>query len=263
MKLYERDFTKLTINEETELGALQQQDLVANTRHLKVIRPIQNKVLRHHQSLFPNNYLDIVELEDHGLLGQQIETFKELLDSSGVNEQAILKFIKHEQAYFIIASLLKSYFRFGHHDAYLFPEFQLGNSYKPDYLLVGKNSGGWEFLFVELESPTEQITLTNGELGSAFRKGIAQIEDWMSWLDTYYSSLKETFEKYRGAQVNLPDEFLSLDSTRIHYVVIAGRRKDFITKTYQKRRRVQSKILILHYDNLIDASQNLIGSRTY
>lgn len=263
MKLYERDFTKLTTNEETELGALRQQDLDPNTRHPKGIRPIQKKVLRHHQSLFPNNYLDIVELEDHGLLGKQIETFKELLDSSGVNEQAILKFINHEQAYFIIASLLKSYFRFGHHNAYLFPEFQLGNSYKPDYLLVGKNSGGWEFLFAELESPTEQITLANGELGSAFRKGIAQIEDWMGWLDTYYGSLKETFEKCRGAQVNLPDEFLSLDSTRIHYVVIAGRRKNFITRTYQKRRREQNKILILHYDNLIDASQNLIGSRTY
>ena len=66
MKLYERDFTKLTGDEKTELGALQQKDLIPNTRHLKVIRPIQNKVLRHHQSLFPNNYLDIVELEDHG-----------------------------------------------------------------------------------------------------------------------------------------------------------------------------------------------------
>ncbi|MEO8327522.1 MAG: Shedu anti-phage system protein SduA domain-containing protein [Nitrospirota bacterium] len=263
MKLYERDYTRLTINEETELGSLRQPDPIPNTRHLKVIRPIQNKVLRHHQSLFPNNYLDIVELEDHGFLKKQIETIQELLDSSGVSEQAILNFIKLKQAYFIVASLLKSYFRFGHHEAYLFPEFQLGNSYKPDYLLVGKNSGGWEFLFVELESPTELITMANGELGSAFRKGIAQIEDWMGWLETYYGSLKETFDKCKGANVNLPDEFSRLDTTRLHYVVIAGRRKNFLPKTYQKRRRKQNKILILHYDNLVDPSQNLIGSRTY
>lgn len=263
MKLYERDYTKLTTNEETELGSLRQQVPIHNTRHLKAIRPIQNKVFRHYQSLFPNNYLDSVELKDHRFLNKQIKTFQELLDSSGVNEQEILNFIKREQAYFIIASLLKSYFRFGHHAAYLFPEFQLGNSYKPDYLLVGKNSGGWEFLFVELESPTEQVTLANGELGSAFRKGIAQIEDWMGWLDTYYGSLKETFDKCKGAHVDLPDEFSNLDSTRLHYVVIAGRHRNFITKTYQKRRREQYKMLILHYDNLVDASQNLIGSRTY
>ena len=39
----------------------------------------------------------------------------------------------------------------GNHGAYLFPEFQLGSSYKADYLLLGKSSGGFEFIFVELE----------------------------------------------------------------------------------------------------------------
>lgn len=261
MKLYERDYTQLSTAEKKELDSIQQQDSPHNTHHLKVIRPIQNKVLRHHLSLFPNNYLDIVELKGNVMLNKKIEEFQTLLDSNKVNEQAILSFIKNERAYFIIASILKSHFRFGHHDTYLFPEFQLGSSYKADYLLVGKNSGGWEFLFVELESPTKNITLKNGELGEAFRKGMCQIDDWVSWLESYYKSLKETFDKYKGDHHNLPDEFSNLDSTRLHYAVVAGRRVDFGPTTYKKQRKTRD-IVLLHYDNLIAASLNSIDSTT-
>lgn len=64
------------------------------------------------------------------------------------------------------------------HEAYLFPEFQLGNLYKADYLLMGKSSVGFEFIFIELESPYGKITLNDGQLGAEFRDGISQLEDW-------------------------------------------------------------------------------------
>ncbi len=94
------------------------------------------------------------------------------------------------------------------------------------------------------------------------RKGLAQVSDWNDWLQARYSSLSETFNKHRGSCETLPDEFLTLDISRIHYVVIAGRRKDFSKKTYRKRREGNS-VLILHYDNLLDVANSVIGEATY
>lgn len=131
----------------------------------------------------------IVELQDGDRLRKQLEDFEQLLDSDSVDERAILTFINRKHAYFVVAALLKSYFHFGHHEAHLFPEFQLGNSYQVDYLLAGKSSGGWEFVFVELESPNGSTTLANGELGSSIRKGLAQVADWSVWLEAHYGAV--------------------------------------------------------------------------
>lgn len=160
--------------------------------------------------------------------------------------------------------MLKAYFSFGHHDTFIFPEFQLGTSYQVDYLLVGKNSGGYEFIFVELEHPNKNITLENGHLADALRKGERQALDWKYWLEANYSTLYETFSKYKSPNVNLPIEFMKYDSTRIHFVVIAGKRDNFSERTYQLKRQKQSeKILLLHYDNLYDSAKALIGKSTY
>jgi hypothetical protein len=52
-------------------------------------------------------------------------------------ETSIMKFIKQNQAYFIVGSLLKEY-NFGHHEAFVIPEFLFGNTYRVDYLMIGK-----------------------------------------------------------------------------------------------------------------------------
>lgn len=270
MNLYERDFTKLTAKEDTAWRAIKEQEHVSGEwgelgakRNLFREYP---KAARHFVQLFPNHYLDIVELENECQLREQVKTFSNLLESEGVNERAILNHIKCTRAYFIIGAILKSFYhRFGHHEAYLFPEFQLGNTYQVDYLLVGRGSGGWEFVFVEFEAPTGQITTANGDLGSSFRKGLAQVADWDKWLEARYVSLKETFDKHRQLSAALPDEFTSMDKSRLHFAVVAGRRVDFQDKTYRIRRKklTDERCLLLHYDNLVDAAQNVIGKATY
>ncbi len=267
MKLYTRDYTELTDDELAEWKAIQQSELVNKIGDLEIKKSRFSeypKAARHFDSLFPNNYLDPVELRDVERLTKQLNQFRDVLDSNDVTERTILNFINGQQTYFIIASVLKKYFHFGHHDAFLFPEFPLGNSYQVDYLLVGRSSGGWDFVLVELEAPSGQITLKNGELGSVFRKGIEQVKDWDVWLQAHYSSIKETFDKYRRGSESLPDEFFVLDKSRMNFVVVAGRRSDFKEKTYRESRNMKaSSALILHYDNLIDASENIIGQSTY
>ncbi|MDG4655873.1 DUF4263 domain-containing protein [Ectobacillus antri] len=209
-------------------------------------------------SLFPNNLLfanDIKEDETSHILN---ENFLDVLNSESSTERTIINFIKDNQAYFIIASILQ-YYSFGHHETYIFPEFQLGTSYKVDYLIVGKGSGGYEFVFIELEHPNRNIVLKAGHEGEAFRKGIQQIHDWKFWLNASFHSLHETFRKYKNPQKDLPEEFLITDPSRWQFVVVAGRRSDFSEKMYTKARDVkQNGILLLHYDNLYDKTKDIL-----
>ena len=161
--------------------------------------------------------------------------------------------------------MLKKYFNFGHHEAHVFREFPLGTSYRADYLIAGKNSDGWHFVYVELEAPNGSITLTNGELGATFRKGQIQTTDWQTWLDSNFHSLHEFFSKHTKQDEQLPIEFRNFDRTRISYVVIAGRRKDFQENTYRIQRQTiqNAQTYLIHYDNVIDAVRQLVDSRTY
>jgi hypothetical protein len=63
----------------------------------------------------------------------------------------------------------------------------------------------------------------------------------------------------------LPEEFYKLDKTRIKYVVVAGRRNDFNKKLRRKKRKLadDKKIILMHYDNLLDCAIEAIGGNTY
>jgi len=265
MRLYQRDFCILTPDEQEEWKAIKKKEIVSKSGNFELRKSSfldYPKAVRHYLSLFPNNYLDILELQETDRLTSLVEGFVKLLDLKETKERDIINFVKQNQAFFIIGSLLKyRYSEFGHHDAFVFPEFQLGNSYQVDYLIVGRGSGGYQMVLVELEAPSGSITMSKGSLGSVFRKGLDQIEEWDKWIESYYPSLKETFDKYKKPGEILPEEFYSLDKSRIHYLVLAGRRSDFTEKTYRIRRR--KDVLILHYDNLIDSSRYIINKNTY
>lgn len=267
IRLYDRNyFEGLTEEEDREYLRIREKERVNRTycrRNLFLSYP---KAARMCNSLFPNNYLDVADLKNHELLRKSNEEFAALLDDPNCNERQILNFIKNNRYYHIIGSLLSGLaFHIGHHAAYLFPEFQLGTAYHVDYLIVGKGSGGYEFVLVELENPYGNITLKDGQLGQEFREGISQLEDWRRWLPTGFSSFEEVMRKYKNRLKDLPEEYHRLDLSRFHYVVIAGRRSDFTEKTYIIRReKIKNEdTYILHYDNLIDFSNYLIERNSY
>jgi hypothetical protein len=253
MDLYQRDYTKITPEEEQEFSEFNQSITTGNLGRFPTRCACPPpKTLRYYETLFPNNYLDIFELKELGTeLNSRLEEFRDLLESEDIRESDILRFIRNpdSKSYFIIASLLRRY-DFGHHAAFLFREFQLGNSYKADFMIIGQSSNGYEFVFVEIESPKGRITMGDDYLGECFRKGLNQIDDWKTWLDANFSSLKETFNKAKKLGQALPDEFVSMNSNRIHSVVIAGRRSDFTSKIYDLRMRYKrdSHCQLLHYE---------------
>ncbi|KLU65674.1 hypothetical protein DEAC_c23040 [Desulfosporosinus acididurans] len=215
--------------------------------------------------LFPGNYLDEKVLKRRDELTEMCNQFLSLLNNTQTGERDILNFIRDRRAYHLIGSIQKKNYNFGHHGTCVFPEFQLGSSYQADYLILGKNSDGYHFVFIELESPYGKISIGSGHEGEVIRKGINQIDDWDRWLDGNFSSLAEIFEKNKHPHFDLPKEFYKFDKTRVEFVVIAGRRKDFNENLRWKKRKLaeDKKIVLMHYDNLYDYAIEAIGANTY
>lgn len=266
--LYERDFTQITHEEEREWHSYEEREVVNTLGTQKIRKSLFReypRAIRHHIQLFPNHYLDTVELKDDKKLNRYIENFSNMLDREDTMEQNLLNFINHKNAYFIIGSLLNSHFYFGHHGAFLFREFPLGTSYKADYLLLGVNSDGYHFVFIELEAPYGHITKKYGEPGAVIRKGMSQVNDWETWVEAYFGNFQEYFEKCKNPKQSFPEEFTKYDRTRFNYVVIAGRRNNFSQKTYKTRRKhhKEQSITLLHYDNLLDSAKRIVNATTY
>lgn len=270
--LYDRNYKILT-DEEKDIWKKAEDFLEKSKGPIGEIYPsnlveyykILPEAVLYHKQLFPNNYLNTDDLTDKVKLKSKIDDFKSLLDKPAT-EREILYFINSNKAYYIIASVFKGFhYTFGHHNAFVFKEFELPPNYKVDYLLVGKNSGGYEFIFIELENSFGQITNSDGEFGTTIRKGIKQINDWDIWFEGNYQTLKLAYDRHIGSMEELPREFYELDKSRIHYVVVAGRRKDFNKKTYQLKRRLlkSNNILLLHYDNLLDSADFLLEAGNY
>lgn len=185
-----------------------------------------------------------------------------MIHDANTNERNVLRFINHRPAYHIIAGVFK-YYNFGHHDAYVFPEFALGK-YIAGYLLIGKSSGGYEFVFVELEHPNGRTTLKSGHEGETFRKGTYQIYDWKAEIEAHFSASFVTITKYSNKS-SLPKKFSEYDSSRFYYAVVAGLREDYNEATYRDRRNkvTQQNILTLHYDNLYDKACELETAQSF
>lgn len=224
-----------------------------------------NRNLRHYVSYFPNNYLDLYDIkENRDKYKEKLLAFYNVLQNPKTTERQILNQINNNESHFIVASLLADTI-YGHHDRYIFPEFELPPSFKADYLVVGKNSFGYNFLFVELENPYGRITQKDGDLGEVYRKGLNQIEEWTTYLEKNFAILKTVFEKQLNPEKQLPDEFCQLDKTKIEFAVVAGRRDDFHPKTYRIRNKTwkNSGILLRHYDNLLDNAIYIIQNAQY
>jgi len=224
------------------------------------------KAVRHYLSLFPNYFLDSIDLSDESQhFSKTLEQFRNLLGLSSTGEREIVSFIKSNKAYFMIGAILQKGFYFGPHACFVFPEFRLGSEFKADYLIAGENSHGYHFVFVELEDHKGSISLQDGEFGLVIRKGTTQVNRWRIWLDENFTSLRPTFEKVMSPNYSvLPREFTVLDRSRIHFAVIAGRRTNYSPHTQRLQREEQdNRVHILHYDNLVENAEIALQWKNY
>lgn len=217
-----------------------------------------------YQPLFKPSYCVYPKDNDTESLNSQCKEFLNLVEDKNTKETDIKRFIQTNNYIHIPASLFKLY-NFGHHDAYVIKEFKLGTNYIADYLLIGKSSDGYQFVFVECESVYGRIVLDDGNFGESIRKGINQINDWKSYIESNWSTINSELMKYSLPNINFPKEFYNYDSTRIRYLVISGRRIDYTDTLRQRARRSErdDNITIKHYDNWYDMAIIEINSDTY
>lgn len=166
--------------------------------------------------------------------------------NSAEKENDIQKYIKENKKWFIPASLFGDY-DFGHHEAFLVPEQSLGKEYKVDYMLVGKNSVGYNIVLVEFENVNVDYKnkFKNGET-IYVRNGLVQIQDWKRWMDNN----REYFMRSCG----LSDISNNIPTWGIRYCLVVSRREK-IDKTANDMRRqteVMNGIHIVTYDRLVD-----------
>lgn len=261
MKIIDVAFENLTETERMLYDDCKQR--MSGYHSAKVIYEYPDKI-RYCLELFPGNYLDNVLLQKTEELKLLCNDFLRLLDDKKTGENEILQFIREKKAYHLIGSILKRNFNFGHHGTFVFPELELGSSHRADFIIIGQNSDGYHFVFVEFESPYGKIKINDGDEGEVIRKGLNQVEDWDRWLDGNFGSFNEVLEKYKHPHIDLPREFYKYDKTRIKYVVVAGRRNDFSDKLRHKKRKLSERnIVLMHYDNLYDYAVATIGCNTY
>ena len=101
-----------------------------------------------------------------------------------VEQVDVQRYIKSNKKWFIPGSIFLDY-NFGHKETYLFSEQKLGNDYVIDYMLIGKESGGYSLILVEFETPNTEYLISTANMESeSVRRGLTQLQDWKRWIDS-------------------------------------------------------------------------------
>ncbi|OUP74848.1 hypothetical protein B5F08_11790 [Anaeromassilibacillus sp. An172] len=262
-KLYKKDFFELSSAEKKEKSDYIKSQETIDITKISLYSKLSMAV-RHNLSLFPNNLVVLQDEKNTSDLEAINSKFYDLIHKEGALERDVLNYINHTPAYHIVCGILMDRFPFGHHECYLFKEFCLGSKYRADYMIIGKGSGGYEFVLVEFEKPEGRITLKDGHIGEAIRKGIFQVEDWKAWIEGNFNELSEDLMSVKGDET-MPSELQKYDSTRFHYVVVCGLRSDFSDKTYRTAREKAKNlgIHLIHHDNLYKNAVELLKRDTF
>lgn len=194
----------------------------------------------------PSNF-HIYEKKDYHLLDCEREA-RELLSiiNSAKKESDVQSYIKSNQKWFIPLSILKAY-DFGHHFSCVVPEYKLGIEYRLDYLLIGKNSLGYQFVFVEFEDVNVDYRLktANSETDKV-RKGLNQIRDWKRWIEQN----KRYFFGADGIKKFTND--VPLWGFRYALVVSRRCRMDDMSNQLRGESQKDFGVTIMSYDRLVD-----------
>lgn len=201
----------------------------------------------------PSKFIKLPRHQDNIDFDDESENFRQILNAS-TKENDVQKYIKDNQKWFIPGSLLRNY-DFGHHEAYILPEPALGAEYRADYLLLGRNSIGYQLVLVEFEDVNVDYRLKSSDTESeAVRKGLTQIMDWRRWMDEN--------RRYFLDNTGLSNISGNIPTWGIYYCLVVGRRSKMDETANQMRGQKKRDIPCLNivsYDRLVDNIKMLVN----
>lgn len=243
-----------------ERAAFELEERIANRKGVKNNREFprfshQDEAVReflwHKRSLYPNNYLHLLEYKKLNL-NEEADKYHDVIYSAK-NEQEIQQYIKLNHKWFIPGSIFLDY-NFGHHDAYLFPEQKLGNEYVADYMLLGKSSDGYSIVLVEFEKANTSYCLSSENMESeSVRKGLTQIKDWQRWMSKN--------QDYFLRNIGLTQKGIDIPIYRIYYYLVVSRRDYMDDLAHDIRSQTMydmHNVKIVTFDRLEDNIRKLI-----
>ncbi|MGC4174700.1 Shedu anti-phage system protein SduA domain-containing protein [Demequina sp.] len=120
-------------------------------------------------------HLDEFRVDTYVPTVDAIRELEDLLDSGESNEGPFQKLVeRHPQ---LLCSLV-----IGNWGTYVLPQQRLGAEHVTDFLVMGANSLGPQWVAVELEAPRHALLTRSGELRSEVQHAVTQIQDWRDWL---------------------------------------------------------------------------------
>lgn len=175
-----------------------------------------------------------------------IDAFRTALDTATCEE--------HVQAYLTAHPLMLVQPLGGGHGRWVIPKQRLGSEHVTDYVIGDKDSIGYHWTVVELESPHAELFTKRGDESAALRHAIRQVEDWRSWVGENIAYARS--ESDHG--LNLP----SISANTPAWVII-GRRRTDRPKGFDSRRqqwRDRYGIEVHSFDWLLDRAEGRLRS---
>lgn len=184
------------------------------------------------------------ELKSHVPAPEAIRALEELLESGEKREEPLQKVLTQYPE--LLASTVV-----GGWKTFVIPKPRLGSEYVPDFLVLGINSVGPQWVTIEIEGARHKILTNKGKLAQQTRHAIEQVEDWREWL-TRNVSYAQMEQGYHGL------------TTRAPGLVIIGRDDPAAERQASRARSEEAARIAVHsWDWLLRGARNLSGHALY
>lgn len=184
------------------------------------------------------------ELASHVPAPEAIRALEELLESGEKREEPLQRTLTQYPE--LLAPLVV-----GGWKTYVIPKPRLGSEYVPDFLVLGINSVGPQWVTVEIEGARHKILTNNGKLRQQTRHAIEQVEDWREWLirNVGYAQTQHGFHGL---------------TTHAAGLVIIGRDDPSAERQASRARSEENGRIAVHsWDWLLRGARNLNGHALY
>ncbi|MEE8261137.1 MAG: Shedu anti-phage system protein SduA domain-containing protein [Gammaproteobacteria bacterium] len=97
------------------------------------------------------------------------------------------------------------------------------HSHEPDFMWIASHSGTWFPTLIEIERPSKRLFTKSGQPRAEFTQARTQLAQWRSWFQSP-TNVQQFMDLY-----GLPPEWREFRSSRLHMILIYGRREEFAT----------------------------------
>lgn len=166
------------------------------------------------------------------------EHWKAMLNDASLSEEAYQAFLADNAGFFFPLSTMWA-------EQVVTAKLQLANNHVTDFVVACNNrSGGFQYTFIELESPHTPPFIKAGSPSARLNTAVQQVHDWQRWLEQNRSMAKKLFPS---------KQFIVADDPNFKFLIIIGRRDN--TEDFLAQRNYYSQKLgieIRSFDYLTD-----------